>query len=69
MKEKIIKYCGRSPLVFYGEKFFLLDYSACGNDAVLITQLKLIELLIGKYFDVLYSRAYYGITELGVCYE
>jgi hypothetical protein len=62
MRDKIIKYCGRSKIVYCSGKYFLLDYSAC--DKQLAINLSLLESLIEKHFNVTYRAGYLGIREL-----
>ena len=62
MKDKIIKYCGRSKIAYCSGKYFLLDYNAC--DKQLAINLSLLESLIEKHFNVTYRLSYLGIREL-----
>lgn len=64
MQERIIKWCGRNVLAFCSGTYFLLDYSVCGSDPILISKLRLLEKLIERHFNVVYTKAYMGLVEM-----
>lgn len=63
MKNKILKAISHSSLMFAGDNYILLDYSACGNDPKLVCKLILMESLIKKHFDITWCAVYSGICE------
>lgn len=66
MQTKIIKVISHSYLMFAGRNYILLDYSACGNDVQLHSQLNLMEKMIEKHFNVIRHTHYCGQRDLTI---
>ena len=64
IQQSIIEIISRSPIMFVGRNYVLLDYSSCGNDIQMIASLELMEKMLEKHFTVIRRTAYLGQRDI-----
>lgn len=64
IQHMVVKVISHSSIMFAGRNYVLLDYSACGNDEKLISELQLMEKMLEKHFKIIRITAYLGQRDI-----